>query len=129
MLFFNIFRNDPKILKIKGGEVLFREGDPGEVMYILLAGQAEITLGGMLIEICNAGTVVGELAVIDCSPRSATVTAVTDCELAIVDQKRFHFLMDETPQFAISVMKVLAERLKLCDQRLVKAYSENPPAQ
>jgi CRP-like cAMP-binding protein len=129
MLFFNIFRNDPKFLKLSCGDVLFREGDPGDVMYVLLAGQAEITLGGVLIELCNAGTVVGELAVIDGSPRSATVTAHTDCEFAIVDKKRFHFLVDETPQFAISVMRVMAERLKLCDQRLVKAYADNPPVQ
>lgn len=124
MLFFNIFRNDPKFLPLKSGDILFREGDPGDVMYVLVAGEAEITLDGVVIEVCAAGAVVGELAVIDGSPRSVTVTARADCEFAIVDKKRFHFLVDETPRFAIFVMQAMAERLKQRDQRLVKAYSD-----
>jgi len=125
MLFFDIFRNDPKFLRVKNGDVLFREGDLGDVMYVLVAGEAEITLDGVVIEVCTAGTIVGELAVIDGSPRSATVTAHTDCEFAIVDKKRFHFLVDETPRFAVSVMQVMARRLKQCDRRLIQAYSAN----
>jgi CRP-like cAMP-binding protein len=45
-------------------------------------------------------------------PHSATVEAVTDCEFAVVDEKRFDFLVTETPGFAIEIMRVLAHRLR-----------------
>lgn len=89
-------------------------------MYVLVRGEAEISIGGVVVETCDPGTVVGEMAVIDSSPRSATVTAKTDCEFAVVDKKRFLFLVDETPRFAIYVMQVIAHRLKQCDLRLLE---------
>ncbi len=127
MLFFDLFRHDPKFIEIESGETLFREGDLGDTMYVLIEGQAEITIGGMLFEECRSGTFVGEMAVIDGSPRYATVTARTNCKFSVVDNKRFHFLVDETPRFAIDVMRVMAQRLKNCDQRLIQAASANRP--
>ncbi|RTL50597.1 MAG: cyclic nucleotide-binding domain-containing protein [Rhodocyclaceae bacterium] len=125
MLFFDLFRNDPKFTEVKAGQTLFREGDAGEVMYVLIRGEAEVTIDGMLVETCEPGTILGEMAVIDGSPRSATVTALTDCEFAIVDKKRFLFLVNETPKFAIFVMQVMAQRLKACDLRLLEAKAGN----
>jgi CRP/FNR family cyclic AMP-dependent transcriptional regulator len=81
-----------------------------------------------LFEECRSGTFVGEMAVIDGSPRYATVTARTNCKFSVVDNKRFHFLVDETPRFAIDVMRVMAQRLKNCDQRLIRASAANIPA-
>jgi CRP-like cAMP-binding protein len=118
MLFFDLFRNDPHHVEIKAGEELFREGDAGDVMYVLLAGEAEITAGGLSVDIAKPGDILGEVALIDDSPRSATVTACTDCKLAVIDKKRFHFLVDETPGFAIDVMRAMARRLKQADQRM-----------
>ena len=129
MLFFDLFRHDPKFVEIKSGTCLFREGDRGDVMYVLIRGEAEVTMGGLSIEVCRSGDIVGEMAVVDGSPRSATVTALADCEFAVIDRKRFQFLVDETPRFAIDVMRVMAQRLKQCDQRLVQAIAGNrPPA-
>jgi len=54
----------------------------------------------------------GEMALIDSSARSATAVARTDCELIPVDDKRFMFLVQQTPFFAIHVMRVLADRLR-----------------
>jgi CRP/FNR family cyclic AMP-dependent transcriptional regulator len=119
MLFFDMFRHDPEYIEISAGEVLFREGDVGEAMYILIAGEAEITISGVFFEKCVPGTFMGELAVIDGTPRYATVTALTDCKFVVVDKKRFHFLVDEAPSFAIDVMRVMAQRIKSCDQRIL----------
>jgi CRP-like cAMP-binding protein len=55
------------------------------------------------------------MALIDRAPRSATVEAITDCQFVCVDQKRFKFLVTETPNFALGVMKVLADRLRNAD--------------
>lgn len=119
MLFFDMFRHDPEFIEIKKGEQLFREGEAGEVMYILIEGEAEITIRGLLFEVCEPGMFMGELAVIDGSPRYATVTARKDCKFAVVDSKRFHFLVDEAPRFAIDVMRVMARRLRSCDQLIL----------
>jgi CRP/FNR family cyclic AMP-dependent transcriptional regulator len=121
MLFFDMFRHDPTFIEIKGGEILFREGDSGDAMYILIEGEAEVSIGGVLFEKCVPGTFVGELAVIDGSARYATVTALDDCKFVVVDSKRFHFLVDEAPRFAIDVMRVMAQRLRSCDQRILAA--------
>ncbi|MDX8380167.1 MAG: cyclic nucleotide-binding domain-containing protein [Gallionella sp.] len=116
-----MFRHDPEFIEIKQGEHLFCEGDHGDVMYILIEGKAEITISGMHFENCQPGNFMGELAVIDGSPRYATVTALNDCKFVVVDNKRFHFLVDESPKFAIDVMRVMAQRLRNCDQRILAA--------
>ena len=52
MLFYDLFRLDPEFIKIKAGEVLFREGDHGDDMYVLISGKAEVSIGGVLIGEC-----------------------------------------------------------------------------
>jgi CRP-like cAMP-binding protein len=54
----------------------------------------------------------GEMALIDREPRSATAVAETDCELVVIDKRRFWFLVQETPYFAEIVMRVMADRLR-----------------
>lgn len=120
MLFFDLFRHDPKFIEIKSNEVLFREGDCGEVMYVLIEGKAEITICGVLFGEYTQGSIVGEMAVIDGSSRYGTVTALTNCKFVIVDKIRFHFLIDETPGFAIEVIRIIAKRLKECDSRVIQ---------
>jgi len=119
MLFFDLFRHDPSFVHVKSGECLFRQGDAGDVMYVLISGEAEVTMGALLLDVCRSGDIVGELAMVDEAPRSATVTAHTDCQFAVVDKKRFDFLVNESPRFAIDVMRVMARRLKHANQRLI----------
>jgi CRP-like cAMP-binding protein len=123
MLFFDLFRHDAEPLKIDAGEVLFRQGEAGDAMYVLLEGEAEILINDVLFEKCTSGTIVGEIAVCDHSPRTATVVASTPCVLAVIDSRRFRFLLDETPGFAIAVIQVLAQRLKKCSERVINPAS------
>jgi CRP-like cAMP-binding protein len=81
-------------------------------MYVVMEGEVEILDGLTLLETAGAGSIVGELALIDDEPRSATVVAKTDCRLVPVDRKRFQYMVQETPFFALAVMKVLADRLR-----------------
>lgn len=120
MLFYDLFRHSPDFKTVERGEVLFREDEPGgDVMYVLIEGRAEITIRGVVLDDIGQGDFVGELSVIDGTPRFATVTALTDCKFIIVDRKRFHFLVEETPHFAIEVMRVMADRLRKADLRVV----------
>ena len=125
MLFFDLFRNEPEFLELQSGEVLFQKGDFGDAMYVVIEGKADITIDGVLFERCELGAFAGEMAVIDGSPRYATVTAHTNCKFVKVDKKRFQFLVDEAPGFAIEIMRVMASRLKRADQRVIDSLMKN----
>ena len=107
-----LFRQETDALKVAPGDVLFREGDRGEKMYVLLEGEMEILLGDFVLETVRQGALIGEMALIDDSPRTASVVARTPCRLAEIDRRRFHFLVQQTPHFATHVMKTLADRLR-----------------
>ncbi len=96
----------------KAGETLFEEGSEGRVMYVLLSGEVEVMRDGAVIDTCGVGEIVGEMALIDDSPRAAAVVARTDCEAAEVSQKRFLLMVTQTPFFALHCMEVLARRLR-----------------
>lgn len=118
-MFFDLFRSEPNLQTVPDGEFLFREGEAtNELMYVLVAGRAEIYVGQTKIEDAQAGTILGEMAMIDQEPRSASVRAVTDCEFAEISRQRFHFLVTEAPSFATDVMRVMVERLRNGDRML-----------
>jgi CRP-like cAMP-binding protein len=108
----NLFRNAGDVRDYPAGSVIFTEGSPGDMMFVVLEGEVEVQAGGRVVETILAGDVLGELALIDSRPRSATATAKTACRLAPVDERRFLFLVQETPFFALHLMRVLAARLR-----------------
>ena len=111
-LFLNLFR-DKEATSFAAGEFVFKVGDPGETMYIVNEGEVDIVDGsGTTLGTAGPGCIVGELALIDDEPRSASVVAKTDCRLVPVDRRRFQYMVQETPFFALAVMKVLADRLR-----------------
>ena len=79
------------------GDVVFSEGDKGDAMYVVRSGELIIEKGGKVMETVGPGGVFGEMALIDGSPRVATVRAKTDCEVAPINEKSFLFLVHETP--------------------------------
>jgi CRP-like cAMP-binding protein len=115
--FLALFRNETNIASLKPGETLFSEGDPALCMYVVRSGTVRVTSGSTALEEIGAGSILGEMALIEDTPRSATVTAVTDCEIAMVDHRRFLFLVQQTPSFALNVMKVLSHRLREMNRR------------
>ncbi|MCB1955664.1 MAG: cyclic nucleotide-binding domain-containing protein [Rhodocyclaceae bacterium] len=117
MLFFDLFRNDPNLVAIPQGQALFDEGEAGAILYVLLSGHASVVQGQSEIERIGPGDIVGEVALLGERPRLARVTALTDCVFAAVDEARFLFLVEETPRFAVEVMRVMARRLGNLAQR------------
>lgn len=108
----NIFRNAPDLRTVAPGEVLFSEGDIGDVMYAVVDGTLHLSAGGRVVDEIGEGQIVGEMAHIDQSPRSATVIAATAAVVAPVDRKRFVYLVQEHPTFALQVMELMAARLR-----------------
>jgi CRP/FNR family transcriptional regulator, cyclic AMP receptor protein len=96
----------------KAGEVIFREGDKADQLFVIKSGQVEIRLGNRMLSELSAHSIFGEMALIDDAPRSATAVAKTDVELVPVSEKQFLFLVSQTPFFALKVMRVLAGRLR-----------------
>jgi CRP/FNR family cyclic AMP-dependent transcriptional regulator len=119
VLCYSLFRNDPRLVALRAGTPLFVEGEKPSLMYVLTSGEARIVVGGQEMERLQAGSVVGEMSLVSHEPHSATVEAVTNCEFACVDEKRFNFLIAETPGFALELMRIMAHRLRMADRFLV----------
>jgi CRP-like cAMP-binding protein len=104
-------------LEVEAGEILFRRHDDGDVMYAVIEGQIDLTLEDRVVEAVGPGGILGEMALIDTAPRSATATARIKSRVARVDRKHFEFLVHEHPTFALQVMGVMADRLRHLNQR------------
>jgi CRP-like cAMP-binding protein len=100
----------------KQGEIIFREGDPATELYVIKSGRVDVATGNRLLATLEENGIFGEMALIDKTPRSATVTAATDVELVPVNEKQFLFLVSQTPFFALKVMRVLAGRLRIANK-------------
>ena len=100
------------VRSFKAGEIIFRQGDPAEELYIVKSGKVEIRLGNRLLDTLPELSIFGEMALIDHNPRSATAVAATDATVVPVSEKQFLFLVSRTPHFALNVMRVLAQRLR-----------------
>lgn len=119
MNFAALFQHETDWLVIPAGLPLFKEGDDlNETMYVLMSGTAEIVVHGKVVEAAGPGAILGEMAMIDQGVRSATVMARADCKFVIIGRKRFDFLVQQTPNFALGVMRVIANRLRKTDSAL-----------
>jgi CRP-like cAMP-binding protein len=117
----HIFRNSTDAVAFPAGHVIFRAGDEGTAMYIVVEGQVDIVVGTEAVETVVAGSILGEMALIDNSPRSATAIAQVDCKLVPLDRRRFQFMVQEHPYFALEVMTIMANRLRRVNARMTKA--------
>lgn len=108
-----LFTKVPEGLEPKAGETIFQEGDPGSVMYGIIEGSVVMQVNGKTVETIEAGDVFGEGALVhpDGLRRSSAV-AKTDCKLAVLDEARFKFVIENTPNFAIDVMRSYSDRLR-----------------
>lgn len=112
------FRNDGESRTFAPGDNIFVEGDEGRSMYVVLEGTVRLSVTGRTLEKVVSGGIFGEMALIDAAPRSATATAVSACTLAPVGAERFKSLVQENPDFALDIMRVMAQRLRSMDRRL-----------
>ena len=118
------FQGARNVVRPRAGEVLFSEGEPGGTMYVLMSGSASVSVGNEILEVAEPGALLGEMALVDSSPRSASVIAGTDCSVIAIDQKSFDALTRESPEFARHVMTVMTGRLRRTFERLKEALSE-----
>ncbi|EDN65792.1 conserved hypothetical protein [Beggiatoa sp. PS] len=114
----SLFSNSQDFVSFTKGQIIFKEGDPGKVMYAIIEGEVEVVVNGKAVDIVKAGNILGEMALIDTSPRSATAISKTDCKVVPISRRHFTFLIQHTPNFALEVMRVMAERLRHMNAQL-----------
>jgi len=107
-----LFNNSTDYESFKQGEAIFNAGDAGELAYVVKEGEVDILVAGKVLERVVPGGIFGEMALIDNKPRSASVVAATDCQLVPISENRFTLLVQQTPFFALEVMRVMADRLR-----------------
>jgi len=107
-----VFSNAQKTVALQPGDIIFSAGDGGTDMYGVAEGEIELRVGSAVLATLGPGEVFGEMALIANEPRSATAVATMPTTLAVIDRHRFLFLVQETPMFALQVMKVMASRIR-----------------
>ena len=112
----NIFSSNHEPASYQAGATIFEKGDQADEMYVILEGEVEIRSGNSLLGTLGAGEVFGEMGIIDKQPRSASAIARTNCKLGMLDEKRFLFMVQETPFFALQMMRIISDRLRKMDE-------------
>jgi len=97
------------------GQPFFAAGDASDKMYLLVEGEVSLVRGKKLLDIVKAGEIFGEMAAITRQPRTASAVARTACRAVALDAKQFQQAIQRTPEFALMLMSILINRLRLTD--------------
>lgn len=109
----DLFFNHLKTTSVKAGEVIFREGEKGETMFALMEGEIALKVEDKTIETIQKHDIFGEGALVqDNHLRYTSAIALTDCQLVELNRERFMFLIQETPLFALEVIRSLSSRTR-----------------
>jgi CRP/FNR family transcriptional regulator, cyclic AMP receptor protein len=98
-------------LEIPEGTVLTREGDIGHEFFVIVEGETQVKRKGRSLGNRGAGDFIGEIALLEQVPRTATVTAKTDLRVFVLTSKDFHHLLEESPKVERKVLRTLAKRV------------------
>jgi CRP-like cAMP-binding protein len=110
---FRVFAREAcPIIDVPAGETVFHMGEPGATMYVILTGRIDMVNGDRLIESLGAQEAFGMMSLIDTLPRSATARVSEDAQLAVIDSKKYQFMLHELPSFAVFLIQTLANRVR-----------------
>jgi CRP-like cAMP-binding protein len=104
-------------ITLPAGSLLVDQGQTGREAFIVLDGTVVVRRNGKKLGSYGAGTVVGELSLLDHGPRTATVTCETDCDLLLLDQRHFMGVLDTVPAIAHKLLATLAGRIRDLDRQ------------
>ena len=116
----NLFRNAKDVRYFAAGEKIFSRGDQADFMFVIIEGSVDVLLNGRLISTLEAGDILGEMGLIEKSDRSADAVAHSDCKLVPVNEQYFNIMVQQTPFFALQVMRIMSARLR----RTIEEYNE-----
>ena len=99
-------------IDVPAGRVLMREGQTGQEFFVIVEGNVLIERGGRALRTLGAGDFLGEIALVDDGPRTATATVETNAALLVLAHREFHSLMDQFPSVRTAVLQALAMRVR-----------------
>lgn len=91
---------------------------PGDRMFAVIEGKVELFIHDQLVETVEPGGVFGEMALVEEQPRIASAFVTEQAKLVSIDRKRFLFLVQQNPFFALQLMTIMAGRLRRMDEKL-----------
>jgi CRP/FNR family cyclic AMP-dependent transcriptional regulator len=97
---------------VKRGTNIWAKGDPGTSLCAIGAGTVKISVPSVVDKEFGEGAIIGEITLLDGKPRTADATAVTDCELFVIERRDFLPLMRDEPEIALKLIESLCSRLR-----------------
>lgn len=115
------------VQSVKKDSILFAEGMPGDLLYIIMSGTVVITKKTkekeeMVLATLGANEIVGEMSLIDSGPRTATARTTADSVLIVITKQKFNEILQSDPHIAskilMSLLKVVSKRLRATDKKI-----------
>ena len=114
-------------LTFAAGQELFHQGDPGDAAYIIIDGEADVTIdtpaGEISVAKVGKNDLIGEIAILCDVPRTATIKALTEVTTLAISKDLFFQMVREFPDMAVEIMRELAHRLERTTSQLREAMS------
>ena len=111
----------------KPGQSLCKQGDPGDAAYIIIDGEADVSVdadgGHLTVATVGCNDIIGEIAILIDIPRTATVTATSEVSTLKITKDLFFRMVTDFPQMSVEIMRVLAHRLESTTEQLREARS------
>ena len=108
-----ILQNNGQIKSLTPGEIIFQQGAKGNVVYGIIEGEVEMLVNDKVVETIKQGDIFGQGALLHSDHlRTSTAQAKTNCTITILDQEHFLFAVQETPLFALEVMRSYSDRFR-----------------
>jgi CRP/FNR family cyclic AMP-dependent transcriptional regulator len=101
---------------VPSGTLLVEQGEPGLLFFVVLAGSASVVRDGRSVSSLGPGDYFGELALLDNSPRSASVTSNTDMTMLVIRQRHFQRVLQASPALTRRLLRAMVDRLRAVDK-------------
>ncbi|MEM1172678.1 MAG: cyclic nucleotide-binding domain-containing protein [Cyanobacteria bacterium P01_H01_bin.35] len=105
-------------LSFPSNHTIFTEGKEGRSLYIVVSGRVKVHLEDRELARLQQGACFGEMSLFDAEPRSASVTTLENCECLMLTQMQLYDAIDETPEIAINIIRLLSRRTRELNQKL-----------
>jgi len=105
---------------------IVKQGEEGQSFYVVVSGRVRVHLGDRTLAELGEGASFGEMSVFDSEPRSASVTTLERCECLMLTQQQLYEAIDETPEVAVNIIKLLSGRIRELNQQLNQAKAAAP---
>jgi CRP/FNR family transcriptional regulator, cyclic AMP receptor protein len=97
---------------------IFTQGQEGRSLYILVSGKVQVHIGDRELARLEQGSCFGEMSMFDAEPRSASISTLEPCECMLLTQQQLYEAIDETPDIAVNIIRLLSRRIRELNLKL-----------